>query len=807
MHRGAVAGIVAVAVAAVVALAAFLLLGRGAAPTPGTGAPAGSRPQTPPGPVPAANPKAPGLAATGMEAATAAPEGEGKTGSLVVHVSAGGKPVAGAKVGVFAETGGPWRGETGAEGDARFPGLPAGSYAARADAEGHAGDEKEDVTVESGAEARVEIEIEAGIAFDGLVVDVRDSKPVSGVRIVVGSSGSVGRFVSANSRAPYDRTKTDDEGRFHVRGMPEGEVGTVEATAEGYTKGAFSVRILGGKVTPGPVVVRLTPGGRVVGVVRDPLGKPVEGAIAYVMPESAIGLRKNPRVSSWSTDGGHSEAARATTDAKGQYVVANLPLDEVYVAVADGDGFARSEEAAGLRLHLQRLEATADLALRKPAGLVVRLVDLDGKPVVEPAQVQLGEMLGGARKTAPDAGNEYRFAELNLGETPISVNSPSFRPAKATAALEAGVTTDLVVRLDPGAAVEGVVVDEDGKAVADAEVSVAPVAGNEKAPAFDDDLWYLMDAREAKTDASGLFRVGGLASGDVLVGAEKHARLAGATLRPKEVLRLRAPAKDVRLVVVALGSAALRLVTPDGAPYAGAAYVLRARHGGSRGGGSQPVKDGVLVVDGLPVGPVDLDVSVEGYAPVQRTFDARLRDRVDLGEVRLDAGVDVRGRVLDLLGNPLAGARVAAEGRFDGVAADARGAFVLPHMPRAAVRVVASADGFLDAGASAEPGGAAVEFRLAHGALVRGAVKGSDGKPAADTSILAQRLGPDGKPLAGEDDRQWDRSGDDGRVKWRLASGRWRFSLGLLSGEEIPLTELTLAEGDTKDLELTLPAK
>lgn len=804
MRRGIAVGIAALAV---VALVVFFTLGPGGGPR---------RTEPPPGPVRAPISAPPGLAPAAMDAAmdagTAAgmePAAAAKTGTLVVRVTArGAGPVARAKVGVFADEGGPWRGDTDADGAARFLDLPAGSYGVRADADGFAGDEKEDVEVEAGAEATVAVELEAGVAFDGTVVDVRDGKPVAGARVVADSSGSVGGFAVASSRAPFDRTRTDDEGRFRVRGVPEGSVTTLEVTAEGYQKGELSLRILDGKVTPGPAVVRLTPGGRIVGVVRDPAGKPLAGATVYVMRAWETELRKNPRMSSWSSDGTHSEAAKAATDDAGRYVVGNLALDEEYVAVASAEGFARSAEATGLNLDLQRLEATADLVVRKPAGLVVRLVDLDEKPVLEPAQVQVGEFIGGTRKTAPDEGNEYRFAGLNVGETRVSVTASSFRPAKATPVLEAGVTTELVVHLDPGASVEGVVVGDDGNPVPGAEVSVGPAKANEKVPAFDDHVWYLMDDRNAKTDAEGRFRVAGLEPGEVVVGAEKGFGPSGQpVLRPREVLRVRAPAKDLRLFVVALGSASLRLVTPDGKPWAGSAYLLYARHGEGKGGGSESVKDGVVRIHSLPRGAVDVSIAVEGYAPIDRTFESRLGEHKDLGDVRLDPGVEIHGRVLDLAGNPVAGARVAARGPSEGATTDARGTFVLPHQPRTTVRVEASADGFLDAEADAVPGGPLVEFRLAHGALVRGVVRTADGKPATDTSILAVRLDPAGQPLKGPDDREWDRSGEDGKVKWRLPAGRWRFALGLPSGEEIPLTDLTLSEGDTKDLDLTLPAR
>jgi hypothetical protein len=525
------------------------------------------------------------------------------------------------------------------------------------------------------------------------------------------------------------------------------------------------------------------------------------------MPSSDTKLRANPRITTVSSDGTRSESRRARSGADGAYSVVGLPLDEEYVAVAEAEGFARSEEVTGLRLHLDRLEATATLALRPTGGLVVRLLDLDGRPVLDPAQVRVGDMLGGHRQTERGSDGAYRFPGLDPGETTVHVETALHLPASAPVRVESGKDLDVVVRLDPGARVEGIVVDEEGRPVAEARVSVGRRSANEKLPSFDDHVWYLMDDREATTDAGGRFVVGGLLPGEVVAGAEKHARLAGGTLRPREVVRLRAPAKDVRLVVVRLPSASLRLLTPEGKPYSGRAYVLFARHGQGRGGGSETVLDGVVRLDGLPVGAVDVDVQIGGFAPVERTFETRLRDHKDLGEVRLDPGLEARGRVLDLAGEPVPGARVSRKGAHDGVAADARGEFLLSHLPRTRVRIEVEADGFLAGSREVDPGAVAVEIRLSRGASVRGTVRGADGKRVEDAALLAARLRENGMAAADGEGREWERSDAAGRVEWRLAAGRWRIAWGVGSGEEVPLGEFTFAEGETRDLDLRLPPR
>jgi hypothetical protein len=431
-------------------------------------------------------------------------------------------------------------------------------------------------------------------------------------------------------------------------------------------------------------------------------------------------------------------------------------------------------------------------------------VDLEGAPVTAPAAVQVGPFIGGARKTAPDAGNEYRFVGQNVGETEVNVSIPGFLDWASKVVLEPGVTATLVVRLDPGKTVEGVVVDEDKKPVEGATVTVGPVAENKNRKDTESGAW-LVSSRETKSDAAGRFRVGGLPAGEMLVAAEKEGP--EGTYRTPLFTSTQAPAREVRLVVVRLASASMRLLLPDGTPFSGTAYVLSARHGQGRGGGSTPVKDGVVRLGELPAGDVDVEVHVAGYARFFRTFPAPARRHTDLGDVKLDVGLDLVGRVVDLAGNAVPGAQVAPASIGDGVTTDARGAFRLPHQPRGApAKVNVSADGFLAQDVEAQAGRDVPEVRLARGALVRAVVRGPEGKPAADASLLAERLAADGKPLA-TPEREWDAAKEDGRVEWRLAAGRWRISWGTEDGKETPLGEWILGEGDVRDLTLTLPKR
>jgi protocatechuate 3,4-dioxygenase beta subunit len=797
--RAVAFGLLGIALAAVATW--FLLLGGG-----GTDVPPTSPIELPSPPTPAEPVAVPPPTLEGPKRTASAPgetEAPTRPGALVVKLVADGKPVEGALVRLVAADGSRQE-ATALEGTARFDRLPMGETAVRADAEGFAGAE-DTVTVAPGDEATLELELTKGVAFDGTVVDAWDGRPVPDAAISVGAHGSVGGFVSMSSRAPYDRTRADAEGRFHVRGVPEGEVATVEAIAKGYAHGGTSVRVLSGAVTPLPVVVRLTRGGRIAGVVRDPAGKPVEGATVHAMPATSKELRKNPRVSSWSSDGGHSASIRATTGADGAYAIEGLPLDVEYVVVAEAEGHARSEQATGLLLHRNRLEAQADLALRRPATVVVRLTDLQGAPVTQAAIVMLGGPLDGHRLLQPDDGGAYRFEGVNVGTWTVSVDSPSSLPGSAELVAEAEKTAEVVVRLDPGATVEGTVVDEDARPVAGAHVEVASVAENPNVERFD----FLIGGRGLRADAKGEFAIRGLPSVESYVQARRYADAdqpeARTIVRPK----LTPPASGLRLVTTRLGRVVLRLVKPDGEPYVGPIYVWTAQ-GERREGSGTRTEDGRVRFDSLRDGEYDLQVDVSGFAPVRRRVAARLRAVTDLGDVALDLGRTVAGRVTDLAGTPVAGASVSASGAEE-VLTDATGAFALEHLPSGPVEVSAEADGFLEAleRVSVGPALGPVTLRLARGALVRAVVKDAAGQPADDARLVAIRLGADGAPVP-DGPREWDATDERGRADWRLPAGRWRIDWGVKKGdayEEVALGEWTLAEASEHDLQLSLPAR
>ena len=466
--------------------------------------------------------------------------------------------------------------------------------------------------------------------------------------------------------------------------------------------------------------------------------------------------------------------------------------------------------------------------------LVVRVADLDGKPISQVATVRVGEPVR-ERKDKPDEGDVYRFSGLPPGTHAIRVEASQFRPRWITAEVQAGKTTEIVALLDPGARVEGVVVDGQGKALAGATVEIKTNGGEDPSPTGWVDVPIL--GPSAETDAHGRFTLGGLAPRDATVEAWRGGRGHPDRLRLEAPLTIHPPVAGLRLVLWPAASVAIRLLTPDKAPYVEESevgtHVTRWRRGDFKSWrlDYEHVQGGRLVFGDLSEGEHELEIRTRGFVPVQVGFVVTPRTRVDLGDVVLDVGLPVRGKVTGPDGAPLKGITVLAtptgrvkpngdlwlpslgltgymNGNTTSTAED--GSFTLDHVPAGRVFLEAAATGYVSAPVQVDvkPDLAPVSLRIGQGAAVWCLLQTSEGKPAADERLMAVRLGDDGKPSTAPR-RELRATDENGRAGFRLTTGRWRivqrtFPSGKAPGET-PLGEWVFTEGETREIALKLP--
>ena len=223
-------------------------------------------------------------------------------------------------------------------------------------------------------------------------------------------------------------------------------------------------------------------------------------------------------------------------------------------------------------------------------------------------------------------------------------------------------------------------------------------------------------------------------------------------------------------------------------------------------GRERTTEDGRISLNGIGPRTWRVSLGVPDFLSVIKTLVPPRGSTIDLGDFTLDPGIELRGRLTDLTGKPVPGAKVGS------VTTDENGAFRVEHLPAGPLTLflhgigVARTEQVVDVRPGAEP----VVVALAAGALVR-VVARRDGGEFADKGLLtAVRISADGYPDTTT--RKWRHATEDGRFTWRLPAGRWHVFWGSppydeSSANERLLAEWVLAEGETKDAELTLPAR
>lgn len=169
--------------------------------------------------------------------------------------------------------------------------------------------------------------------------------------------------------------------------------------------------------------------------------------------------------------------------------------------------------------------------------------------------------------------------------------------------------------------------------------------------------------------------------------------------------------------------------------------------------------------DDVPANPTRMSVAIEargflrGGGPPQSDLNAVMI---------LKRGVTIQGRVTDLRGNPVAGAKVSGGDSWSSepkpTTTDARGAFALENCPPGASLVTVQADGYAPDLREVHPEDRpTLEFRLAPGQTLRGRVLDRQGKPVAGVMVASDTW---------REHRSLDfraNTDKDGRFEWKSA--------------------------------------
>jgi RNA polymerase sigma factor (sigma-70 family) len=510
--------------------------------------------------------------------------------------------------------------------------------------------------------------------------------------------------------------------------------------ATGYAPNAMIIGTAGEPSAPEKVAITLAKGAAINGRVIDEQGKPVGGARVVATSASEPLPVVDPR-----RDG-------VAAGADGKFSIPAVSSGTWRLSASAGEYAPATSEP----IVVDGVNAQAGVELKLVAGGVVRgvVTDKAGKPVAsaDVRVVSQGFVSWRSRRQAfTDA--DGKFAITGLARRPVDVVAQHEAGASSIVAadLAAKREHDVSLVLDVSGAIEGLVVDQKGAPIGDAQVIAEPEwSGN----TVDRVQWNVRGVQEAMTDQAGKFRFSGLPDGPYVVRAARPAA-SEAHLELSPGIATKPNGAPIKIVVPADGRIVGKIVLADGKSPAMYNLMLGFNH-------ATPfsAKDGAFTMT-APPGKHTLTINGLGFVEQKKEITVASDGKdTDLGTITVAAGRSVSGRVLDENGAPVPKAKVAAGSLLTGGGAelympdesigakdtttDDNGRFVIDGFgPVQAITVIAGKDGI----------GRSPSIRIPPGPdsatldLILGATTGLDGKitregkPLGDTVVIATPVG------------------------------------------------------------------
>jgi hypothetical protein len=529
------------------------------------------------------------------------------------------------------------------------------------------------------------------------------------------------------------------------------------------------------KPTPAPPPV-------LEGIVRGPDRKPIEQALVLAIAgRSARGA--------FSVN--EPAPASTRTDAAGRF---RLPLRtrEPHTVRVESPGLAaatRRDVVAGTPLAFDLtaggvIQGTVRDGDTGAPVAGIRVVGTQNDAIAAPATPDAGRVV-----TRTDANGRFELAGLANGRFALSAGGRG-RGVARRQSVRVGSRLDLV--LFPSGSIVGTVLGDDGRPVPGAVVSAA--AG----------MWGAGGTEPV--DARGAYEIHGLApaSYDVIAHAPGLAPtvVAGVTIER----RTDAP---VDLVLRPGARVVGRLVDGDDRAVAGQVAL------GELDGRSVPRAlvapftveagaDGRFAIDGVPVGAHVLGVNAPALA--RQRVDVRVRAaerQVDVGDVRLEVGTAIRGRVRSKARQPIADAAVRTYLEKTGDSVEARsepdGKFVLPGLEPGTYRVVAEAAGYGTEERTSETNGDPLELVLSPAGVITGRAVDDHGQPLEAFTVVADTGGDFGADRRTAD--LSESSSDDGSFRLsNVPAGRYALVVSAPQRLSATVPDVAVAEGQVVDV-------
>lgn len=450
------------------------------------------------------------------------------------------------------------------------------------------------------------VTLDGGVAR--MILTLRPA-PTLVVHVVADGAPVPGAKVALMNR----EARTDPTGTVRLRGVELDET-LVTVTAERYAP--TCTRVVTGD-DPGATVektIALRHGAPVAGTIVDPGGQPV--------PDATLRYGTTAGLYSW-----------ASADAEGRWYIDRVPAGKLVLS-ANSPGHVTAP-AIAVRVDGEHSRAGVVVRLERGAVLSGIVVDRSGKPVAGATVSATGDSM-----QADDAG---RFELTGLEPGPCQVSASTATQGSAVQQLQLARGGRAEIRLVVAESrIAGRVTNPRGEPQAEIRVRATGTGG-----AHDADVL---------TDAAGRFDLGGLTLGDYQLVAE----------RDDDRSQRREPriahTGDLRVALVVADAATVTgrvvldgepvdyfglMVTDDPRPWSGywSPDVVRAPDGRFSVAHLPPGQWSIAIV-----GPIFQRMIIDLDVPEGRTLD--------LGDIAVERGRSISGRVRDERGAPVAGALV-----------------------------------------------------------------------------------------------------------------------------------------------------
>jgi hypothetical protein len=551
----------------------------------------------------------------------------------------------------------------------------------------------------------------------GRVIDDRQ-QPLAGARLRVSSLDEIHAL-------PWE-TSSDADGRFVLEGLVAHAL-SIEVTREGHDGGERVLRADDDE----ELIFELPRQGELLVTLRDAPGNAVESAIVIL------------------TGPGLWPAAQLSASATGEVLFEKLAFGE-YRARARRAGRI-AQPSLKVRV-IPGERSQLELSMEAGAELIARVVDRATKSPIAGAQVSLFDATPGVPPLAAesDEKGELRLQGVWPGELRVEVAHTGHAPSSLDVALPRA--TPLLIELDGEAAISGSVVDEFGRPVAGALLSVStheglpvqlerpqPAAGLGKIgelgvtqgpvpriPLASSGLAAL-GTLASQSDAQGKFRITGLNPTPVLLSAAR-AGYAGGSIEVND-LAPHAERKNVRVVLREAGTVEGRVRDVDGRPLPGLYISARAESGAEQSAVTDAA--GRFTLPDL-LGNVTVEAAWRGGPALTCRLQVAPRSA---GHCDLVLGTKLHElvvRVVDEYGFGLEGAQISVASKVGYRAATQvsrrDGGATLRELPDPPYRVEARLRGFLPAQADLSEIPKELRLRMTRAASLAGVVTDSLGR-------------------------------------------------------------------------------